>query len=92
MALKHRVTVHRDRTFEYQGVRYQITGAHASTGNSYEIVTMDFDSMVGEDWNSLREVREFLDLLAENDWPLELPKTNEQWARILIGGDDADPV
>lgn len=76
------VVIHRDRTFEYQGKRYQIVGAHASTGNSYEICDMEFNSASDEDWNSLAEVREYLNMLAAGDCPLTY-KTRDDWADIL---------
>lgn len=73
--------IHRDRTFEYQGKRDQIVGAHASTGNSYEILDMEFNSASDEDWNSMAEVRGYLAMLADNDYPLSYT-TRDEWAGI----------
>ncbi len=73
-----RVVIHRDRTFEYKGMQYQVMDTAPSTqgleGDARMIVRVNSDApgdydAVAEGFMYFSEIRDFLAQAVQNDWP-----------------------
>lgn len=73
--------IHRDRTFWYQGEMYHVTrGGDSRSGRGWE-VWRDFDgAFVYDEFDTLAQVREFIDEHTQMGWPLVEKK--EMWDEV----------
>lgn len=78
------ITIHRDRTFEYQGETWRVIGGGPGTPNAgygYEVVRERDGATAQDGLMTMREVRDWLAEMEAGCWPLIEEDEHRPWWR-----------